>query len=100
MSHHRRGLRRLLEDDDLAARIESDFETAGLDERRLGMLRYALKLTRTPWEMAAADVEALRSAGHSDIDILHIAEIVGYYAYANRMVDGLGVELEPWIDFG
>jgi uncharacterized protein YciW len=64
------------------------------------MLRYSLKLTRTPWEMAEEDVAALRAAGHSDLDILHIAEVVGYYAYVNRIADGLNVQLEPWVDFG
>lgn len=99
MVHHRRGLRRLLKDDDLLARIEADFETAGIDDRRLTMLRYALKLTKTPWDMTQHDVTAMRKAGHSDINILHITEVVGYYAYVNRIADGLGVELEEWIDY-
>ena len=58
------------------------------------MLRYSLKLTRTPWAMVEDDVAALRTAGHSDIDILHITEVVGYFAYANRTVSGLGVNME------
>ena len=61
------------------------------------MLTYAVKLTRTPGAMNDADVEALRSAGFSDRDILDIAEVVGYYAYANRIADGLGIETEHWI---
>ncbi len=80
-------------------KIEDDFETAGLDDRRLAMLRYSQKLTRTPWKMVEEDVAALRAAGHSDVDILHIAEVVGYYAYVNRIADGLGVQFEAWIDF-
>jgi len=63
------------------------------------MLRYALKLTLTPWEMTKDDVTAMRDAGHSDIDILHITEVVGYYAYVNRIADGLNVPLESWIDY-
>ena len=61
------------------------------------MLRYAVKLTLTPAEMNKADTEALRAAGFSDRDILDIVEVVGYYAYANRIADGLGVEPESWI---
>jgi uncharacterized peroxidase-related enzyme len=95
--HHRRGLRRLLRDDQLAERIEADYETAGLDERRLWMLRYVEKLTRTPAKMTEEDVDGLRRAGFSDEDILQIAEVTAYYAYVNRIADGLGVELEPWI---
>jgi uncharacterized peroxidase-related enzyme len=94
VTHHRRGLRRLLRDDALAERIEADFESAGLDARRLALLGYASKLTRTPAAMTRADVEALRSAGFTDTDVLHIAEVVGYYAYVNRIADGLGVQVE------
>ena len=94
MTHHRRGLRRLLADDDLLGRIESDWREAGLDARRKALLTYAEKLTLTPSEMSRSDVEALRAAGFADVDILGAVEVVGYYAYANRVVDGLGVELE------
>jgi uncharacterized peroxidase-related enzyme len=95
--HHRRGLRRLLKDDELAARIEADFETAGVSDKRLAMLRYGLKLTQTPGAMERADVQSLRDNGFTDTDILHIAEVVGYFAYANRIADGLGIPLEEWI---
>jgi len=95
--HHRRGLRRLLRDDDLAAAIEEDWQTAALSPKRVTMLRFAVKLTATPSAVTNADVEALRAAGFSDRDILDIVEVVGYYAYANRVADGLGIELETWI---
>lgn len=97
MTHHRRGLRRLLRDDDLAHRIEEGFESAGLSDKRLAMLRYAAKLTKDPASVEESDVGAMRQAGFSDIDILHIAEVTGYYAYANRIADGLGIPLEDWI---
>jgi len=97
VTHHRRGLRRLLRDDDLVERIEADFETAGVSEKRVAMLRYAMKLTVTPGEVDESDVESLRDVGFTDTDVLHIAEVVGYYAYANRIADGLGIPLEDWI---
>lgn len=97
MVHHRRGLRRLLEDDGLAEAIERDWRAAGLGPKREAMLAYTEKLTRTPWAMEPDDVASLRSAGFSDRDILDIAEVVAYYAYVNRIADGLGVRLEPWI---
>ena len=58
------------------------------------MLRYAVKLTTEPSAMQRADVEALRTAGFGDTAILAIAEVTGYYAFVNRIADGLGVELE------
>jgi len=61
------------------------------------MIAYAVKLTRSPGEMEQADVEALRVAGFSDRDVLDITEVTAYYAYANRIADGLGITLEEWI---
>jgi len=78
----------------LLERIEADFETAGLDQRRLAILRYALVLTRDPASVTEADVAGLRAAGLSDTDILQVAEVTAYYAYVNRIADGLGVEVE------
>ncbi len=60
------------------------------------MLRYADKLTRVPASVAREDVEGLRDAGFDDEDVLAIAEVVAYYAFVNRIADGLGVEVEPW----
>ena len=61
------------------------------------MLEFAVKLTTAPAAVDDADVEDLRAAGFSDRDILDIVEVVAYYAYANRIADGLGIETEPWI---
>jgi len=58
------------------------------------MLRYVLKLTRTPGEMGKGDVDELRRHGFSDDDVLAIVEVTAYFAYVNRIADGLGIELE------
>jgi len=92
--HHRRGLRRLLEDDALLAAIEEDWRKAGLSPRRVAMLTYVEKLTLCPAEMEEKDVLALRDKGFTDRDILDIAELAAYYAFVNRIADGLGVSLE------
>ena len=97
MVHHRRGLRRLIADDELVAAVEHDWTTAPLSPKRTAMLTYAVKLTVTPGDMEDGDVDALRHAGFSDRDILDITEVVGYYAYANRIADGLGIQTEHWI---
>jgi len=60
------------------------------------MLTYVEKLTRTPGAMAISDVNSLRFVGFTDRDILDIATVAAYYAYVNRIADGLGVQLETW----
>ena len=60
------------------------------------MLGYAVKLSLEPWNMEEADVQELRDAGFSNTGILDIAHVTSYYAYVNRLADGLGVELETF----
>lgn len=62
------------------------------------MLDYAAKLTTEPWKMVKGDVTALRESGFSESAILDINQVTSYYAFANRLVDGLGVELESFWD--
>lgn len=96
MRHHGEGLRRLTRDEALVRHLKSDWRQAELDEAQRAMLAYTEKLTVEPWNMVEEDVVALRRAGFSDTDILDINQIVGYYAYVNRLAQGLGVELEDF----
>ena len=45
--------------------------------------------------MSEPDLEPLRSEGLDDRAILDVAHVVAFFAYANRIVDGLGCDLEP-----
>jgi hypothetical protein len=42
-----------------------------------------------------ADLEPLREVGLSDLAIHDVAAVTAYFAYINRIADGLGVDLEP-----
>ena len=57
----------------------------------LEMLRYAEKLTLRPSDMVHEDVLALKEAGAGDGEILELNQIVGYFNYVNRLLNGLGV---------
>ena len=61
------------------------------------MLEYVEKLTVAPWDVSEGDVNLLRKAGFTDRGVLDICEVAAYYAYVNRIADGLGVQLETWI---
>jgi uncharacterized peroxidase-related enzyme len=58
------------------------------------MLNYAAKLTKTPAAVGQGDIDALREAGFSNAAILDVAQVTAYFAFVNRIADGLGVELE------
>ena len=60
----------------------------------LALLQYAEKLTLDPGEMQERDVLALRNAGWDDGQILEANQIVCYFCYVNRSINGLGVTTE------
>lgn len=107
MSHHRVGLTRQLEQDGVTdpdafleailAHVDRGHDLPdGATPRECSVVAYVLKLTRTPGAMEQADVAALRSAGLDDAEILDVVHVAGYYAYANRLADGLGLMVEPY----
>ena len=81
-----RALRKTPFDDDLLAAI--------LPSADLALLRYAQKLTESPGEITPADVQLLRDHGFDDRAIHDACAITAYFAFVNRIADGLGVELE------
>ena len=58
------------------------------------LLQYAEKLTRRPGEMKYSDIQGLRDAGIDDGQILEANQIIGYFNYANRCLNGLGVSTD------
>ena len=96
MHHHGEGLRKLTGDDLLVEQLKLDWRSTRIDEDDRAMLAYVEKLTLRPGQMVEDDVLALREAGFSDGAILDINQVTAYYAYVNRLAEGLGVELEPY----
>lgn len=78
----------------LLAALAADYRRAHLSSADRAMLDYGVKLTRTPGEMSVADVDTLRGEGFDDRAIHDICAVTSYYAFVNRIADGLGVELE------
>jgi uncharacterized peroxidase-related enzyme len=66
----------------------------GLTVRERALLRYADRLTLDPAAIGAEDIAALRDAGFDDRGVHDACAIVSYFAFVNRIADGLGVELE------
>lgn len=58
------------------------------------MLTYVVKLTRRPAQVTNDDIDKLRAVGFDDRAIHDICAITAYFAFVNRIADGLGVELE------
>lgn len=94
LQHHLAGLKRLWSAD---RQRQADALSTGriveLPDRERAMVVYATKLTMNPHDIDPGDVNALRDAGLDDRSILDLAQCIGYFNYANRVVNGLGAEI-------
>jgi len=96
-NHHSVGLKRQLKGDEeryQAYRSQLDKDDPGepFTVAEQAALAYARKLTVKPGSVNQADVDALKSSGLKDGQILEINQVTAYFAYANRTVTGLGVD--------
>lgn len=76
---------------EVEAALQARTPEAAFQGAELALLHYAEKLTLSPGDMEAADVEALKTAGVPDGEILEANQIIGYFNYVNRLLNGLGV---------
>lgn len=97
LTNHFANARHLIGDarraDAVLAALRADRPERAFAGRELAGLGYARKLTLAPADMAEQDVDALRHAGFADGEILEINQVCAYFAYANRLLNGLGVTL-------
>ena len=62
--------------------------------KELALLTYTRNLTLDPASLTATSIDVLRAASASDSEILEVNQVASYFAYANRVVLGLGVTLD------
>ena len=90
--------RHLIGDDERADAIEEAMHARSpgdaLSGRELACMHYAEKLTLQPAAMEADDIAPLRAAGLDDGEILELNQIICYFNYVNRSINGLGVTTE------
>ena len=63
-------------------------------DKELALLVYAEKLTLNPSKMNKLDFEKLKEVNVSDEEILEANQIICYFNYVNRSINGLGVTTE------
>ena len=74
--------------------MADDHRKAGLTDKQVAMLDFVEDLSMVPPRSSRATVEGLRGLGWSDAAVLDMTQVAAYYAFVNRIADGLGVELE------
>jgi alkylhydroperoxidase family enzyme len=66
----------------------------GLSAREAALLDYAEALTVSPATIRSTHIDVLRAVGCDDRTVHDACAIVAYFAFVNRIADGLGVEVE------
>ncbi len=77
--------------EDIEAALQAHSPENAFQGAQLSALKYTEKLTRTPGGVKKSDVVELRDSGWDDGEILEINQIICYFNYANRLLNGLGV---------
>ena len=98
LTHHFMNVRNLIRDQARSERIfaalkahRPEDEFAG---KELALLRYAAKLTTAVGRMVRSDFDLLKSSGAEDGEILEVNQVVAYFNYSNRLLNGLGATTE------
>ncbi len=98
LTHHFMNVRRLLDDEERADAIYAALSARAPEQvfagKELALLRYTERLTLHVADMAEADIAALREAGCDDGEIVEVNQVVAYFNYSNRTLNGLGVTTE------
>jgi len=95
LANHWKNAAHLIGDAEKAAKIETALWARSPQDyfkgAELAMLQYTQKLTLDPRNMVQADVQSLKDCDVDGGTILELNQIVGYFNYVNRLLNGLGV---------
>lgn len=98
LTHHFANASRLLGDERDADAIYAALQAGQPDQvfsgKELALLNYAAKLTKNVAGMRETDILCLRQEGLTDTEILELNQVVAYFNYSNRVLNGLGVTTE------
>lgn len=84
-------------DEDHTSFVEAlarDYRSLDLPPVDRAILDYAVKLTASPGDITPEDIAPLRAQGLDDVAIHDLVSVTAYFAFVNRIADGLGVALE------
>jgi uncharacterized peroxidase-related enzyme len=79
----------------LLHRVVRDGDFTEVAPKLRPVLALARKLTLSPNSVTNADAEALSAAGWEDSALYYAVAVIALFNFMNRLVEGLGIELEP-----
>ncbi|HEV8716161.1 MAG TPA: peroxidase [Candidatus Binatia bacterium] len=81
----------------LVKHLKTDPANAPLEPQEKAMIDFALKLTREPAKVKKEDSEFLQQYGFNEEQVVDIVLITCTFNFMDRLADGLGVELDPFM---
>ena len=88
-------VRRLLKNeercDDILRSLNNGSPQDQFEGKQLVLLQYAAKLTSDVAKMEVSDIDVLHENDCTDGEILEVNQVVAYFNYSNRLLNGLGV---------
>ena len=98
VENHWKNARYLINDEKQSNQIETALKDRTPESvftgQELALLKYAEKLTLSPSGVKRSDIDKLKSEGLDDGQILEANQIICYFNYVNRSLNGLGVTTE------
>lgn len=93
--HHGAALNFFWKDAKKTEQLRKDYTKADLSPQDKLLCEYAWNLTRIPGKINEREhIQPLKDAGFSDRQILDATLVISYFNFINRIVTGLGAELE------
>lgn len=94
LAHGRKALRAEALDEDQLERVALDYESAGLDEADVAVMRFAEKISTDAASMTDDDSRVLREHGFTDRQIVDIALAAAARNYLSRALRALAVPVQ------
>ena len=94
LAHGRKTLRADALTEEQLVRVARDYESAGLDDADVAVMRFAQRLSTDPASMTDQDSQSLRDHGFSDRQIVDIALVAGIRNHYSRTLQALAVPVE------
>lgn len=88
---HAAALRLRTKDAALVDRLAVNYRHVDLSRQDRAMPDFAVTLTQAPETCGEEDIAGLRTAGFSDADVLHLAQVVAIFNYNVRLAGATGL---------
>ena len=94
-SVHAQRFEQLAKRNDVIFQVFTEPQGAGTNARERAIVQAAIDLTQDPAQFGAAQLQAVRAAGLSNLEILDLVHAIAIFAWANRLMLNLGEAVFP-----